>query len=69
MVTAFLIVAFAISISIGNGEDPPTSLAGFYTSGSTCLGEMAKLEQSGVFVDLDGRRAGRRKASPATTTV
>jgi Kef-type K+ transport system membrane component KefB len=54
VVTAFLIVAFAISISVGNSEDPPTPVAGFYTSGSTCLGDMARLEQSGVFVDLDG---------------
>ena len=54
VVVAFLIVAFAISISIGNSEDPPTAVAGFYTSGSTCLGELARLDQSGVFVDLDG---------------
>jgi Kef-type K+ transport system membrane component KefB len=54
VVTAFLVVAFAISISVGNSEDPPIPVAGFYTSGSTCLGDMARLEQSGVFVDLDG---------------
>ena len=54
VVAAFLIIAFAISISIGNSEDPPTAIAGFYTSGSTCLGDLARLDQSGVFVDLDG---------------
>ena len=53
-VTAFLIVAFAISITVGNSEDPPTPVAGFYTSGSTCLGDMARFDQSGVYVDLDG---------------
>ncbi len=54
VVVAFLVVAFAISISIGNSEDPPTAVAGFYTSGSTCLGNLVRLDQSGVFVDLDG---------------
>ena len=54
VVTAFLIVAFAISISVGNSEQPPTPVAGFYTSGSTCLGDTARLDQSGVYVDLDG---------------
>ena len=54
VVGAFLTIALVVSLAIGNSEDRPTPVAGIYKSSSPCLGESFKLEQSGVFVDLDG---------------
>ena len=54
VVAVFLVVAIAISISIGNSEDPPTAVAGFYTSGSTASARPSSSTSPGQFVDLDG---------------
>ena len=58
-VAAFLIAAVAVSVWIGRGEEAQPGIAGFYDSGSACLGERFTLIQSGQFVDLGGDVAGK----------
>jgi Kef-type K+ transport system membrane component KefB len=59
VVAAILVAAVAISISVGHGEHPAPSVAGFYSTNSSCLGKSWKLEQSGQFVDAGGGASGK----------
>jgi Kef-type K+ transport system membrane component KefB len=58
-VALFLVVAMAISISAGRGEDAPPSIAGIYRSESACLGSELSVAQSGQFIDLGGSAGGK----------
>src|SRR5439155_10941356 len=54
VVGLFLFVAISVSIVIGNKESKHPPVAGFYKAGGTCLGDKIRIDQSGVYVDLDG---------------
>ena len=55
IVTAFLIVAIGISITLGNEREPAAAIGANYTAeGSECLAGEFELAQSGEFVTLDG---------------
>ncbi|HEX4931087.1 MAG TPA: cation:proton antiporter [Gaiellaceae bacterium] len=58
-VAVFLVVAVAISVSVGRDEHAQPAIAGFYSSDSDCLGGSFKLVQSGQFVDLSGDSGGK----------
>jgi Kef-type K+ transport system membrane component KefB len=58
-VAFFLVVAMAVSISIGRDRHPAPAIGGFYTSSSACLGKDFKLIQSGQFVDMSGSASGK----------
>jgi Kef-type K+ transport system membrane component KefB len=59
IVAGILVAAVAVSISLGHREHPAPSIAGFYTTDSTCLGKSWKLVQSGQFVDASGGASGK----------
>jgi Kef-type K+ transport system membrane component KefB len=54
IVLAFLVIAVAVSLALGHREEAQPSVAGSYSSSSACV-ESFDLEQSGQYVDLDGR--------------
>ncbi len=58
VVTAFLVVAMFVSISIGSDRSAEPTIGGFYSSSSSCLGKDFKLQQSGQFIDLSGSSTG-----------
>jgi Kef-type K+ transport system membrane component KefB len=55
VVLAFMVVAIAVSIGVGNGREPAQAIGGFYQAVGDCLLGRLELTQSGEFVDLDGQ--------------
>ena len=78
VVLAFMIVAIAVSVAVGNGREAAQPIGGFYAARGDCLFGRLELTQSGEFVNLDGtetapaascgsRVTGSAATSPAPT--